>query len=42
MACDVDKTAREFIKKQGFEKEFFHSTGHGVGVDIHEFPKLNY
>ncbi|MCR8684150.1 M24 family metallopeptidase [Campylobacter ureolyticus] len=41
MACDVDKAAREFIKKQCFEKEFFHSTGHGVGVDIHEFPNIN-
>ncbi len=41
LASEVDFAAREFIKKCGFEKEFFHSTGHGVGIDIHEFPVIN-
>ncbi|PSM51566.1 Xaa-Pro dipeptidase, M24 metallopeptidase family [Campylobacter blaseri] len=41
LAKDIDRAAREFIKKQGYEKEFFHSTGHGVGIDIHEFPNIN-
>lgn len=40
-ACDIDRVAREFIGKNGYEKEFFHSTGHGVGIDIHEFPNIN-
>ena len=40
-AKEVDFAAREFIKKCGFEKEFFHGTGHGVGVDIHELPVIN-
>ena len=40
-ASEVDFAAREFIRKAGFEKEFFHSTGHGVGIDIHEFPVIN-
>ncbi|WP_297573800.1 aminopeptidase P family protein [uncultured Campylobacter sp.] len=41
LALDVDRVAREFIKKAGYEKEFFHSTGHGVGIDIHEFPFIS-
>ncbi|NLY03847.1 MAG: aminopeptidase P family protein [Campylobacter sp.] len=40
-ACDVDFVAREFITKNGYAKEFFHSTGHGVGLDIHELPNIN-
>ncbi|QKF64310.1 M24 family metallopeptidase [Campylobacter corcagiensis] len=41
MACEIDAVARDFIKKAGYEKEFFHSTGHGVGLDIHELPNIN-
>ncbi|CAD7288392.1 M24 family metallopeptidase [Campylobacter suis] len=41
MACEVDKAARDVIKKSGYEKEFIHSTGHGVGIDIHELPVIN-
>ncbi len=37
-ASDVDKTARDIITEAGFGKCFGHSTGHGVGLDIHEKP----
>lgn len=37
-ASDVDKTARDIIKASGFGEFFRHSTGHGVGLDIHEQP----
>ncbi|MDR2396003.1 MAG: Xaa-Pro peptidase family protein [Endomicrobium sp.] len=37
----ADKTAREVIKKAGFGDRFIHSTGHGVGVEIHEMPSLS-
>lgn len=37
-ACDVDKTARDIITDAGYGKNFGHSTGHGVGLDIHEAP----
>jgi len=37
-ACDVDKACREVIEKAGFGDFFIHSTGHGVGLDIHELP----
>ena len=39
---DVDRTAREYIRKKGFGKFFNHSTGHGVGIEIHEFPRVYY
>jgi len=40
-AKDVDKTAREFIERKGFDKYFGHGLGHGVGLDVHESPYLN-
>jgi len=40
-ACDIDKAAREVIEKAGFGKYFVHSTGHGVGLDIHELPVIS-
>ncbi|MSN97151.1 M24 family metallopeptidase [Campylobacter sp. FMV-PI01] len=41
LASDIDNVARSFIAKNGYEKAFFHSTGHGVGLDIHEFPNIS-
>jgi Xaa-Pro aminopeptidase len=37
-AGDVDKTCRDVIVDAGFGSEFIHSTGHGVGLQIHEQP----
>lgn len=39
-ACDVDRTAREVISKAGYGRYFGHSLGHGIGLDIHEGPRL--
>lgn len=36
----VDKAARKVLKTHGFEREFVHSTGHGLGLEIHEPPRL--
>lgn len=38
---DGDKFARSVIRDAGYGQYFTHSTGHGVGVEIHEFPNLS-
>jgi len=37
---DIDAVARDVITKAGYGKEFGHSLGHGLGLDIHEQPVL--
>lgn len=39
-AGDVDEAARSVLRKAGLDKWFTHSTGHGVGLEIHEGPRL--
>jgi Xaa-Pro aminopeptidase len=39
-AGKVDRAARQVLKKHGLDKTFTHSTGHGLGLDIHEPPRL--
>lgn len=36
----VDEAARSVLRDAGLEKEFAHSTGHGVGLEIHEGPRI--
>jgi len=40
-ASQVDNLTRSVIEKAGFGKYFIHSTGHGVGIDIHELPIIS-
>jgi Xaa-Pro aminopeptidase len=40
-ACDLDKVARDSIKKAGYEKYFGHGLGHGIGLLIHDNPTIN-
>lgn len=37
---EVDAVARHFLAEHGYEKEFGHATGHGLGLDVHEPPRL--
>ena len=37
---DVDAAARKVLKKAGLGRYFTHSTGHGVGLEIHEGPRV--
>jgi Xaa-Pro aminopeptidase len=39
-AASVDRAARVVLKKQGFDRFFVHSTGHGLGLEIHEAPRI--
>ena len=39
-ARDVDAEARSAIEEGGFGGAFLHGLGHGVGLDIHEMPRL--
>ena len=38
----VDKAGRDFIRKKGYGANFVHGTGHGFGVEIHEYPSITY
>jgi Xaa-Pro aminopeptidase len=37
---DVDDAARSVLRKNKLGRFFTHSTGHGVGLEIHEAPRL--
>jgi Xaa-Pro aminopeptidase len=36
----IDRAARKTLQKKGLAKYFTHSTGHGVGLEIHEAPRV--
>ena len=37
---EVDEAARKLLKKINLDRYFTHSTGHGVGLEIHEPPRI--
>jgi Xaa-Pro aminopeptidase len=36
----VDAATRKVLRSYGLDKAFIHSTGHGLGLEIHEAPRL--
>ncbi len=39
---DVDSACRNYIEEQNYGKYFIHSTGHGIGLEVHELPIVSY
>ncbi len=39
-ASDLDLACRNYIEEKGYAKNFIHTTGHGLGIDIHEPPSI--
>lgn len=37
----IEKKARDLIEKHGFKDQFVHSLGHGVGLEVHENPRIS-
>jgi Xaa-Pro aminopeptidase len=38
---ECDKTARSIFRRAGWEKHFVHSLGHGLGLEVHEGPRIS-
>jgi len=38
--AELDAICRDYISQKGFGKYFIHSTGHGIGMEIHELPVI--
>lgn len=38
---DIDRTAREIITSADYGDYFPHRIGHGLGIDVHEFPSMS-
>lgn len=41
LSSSLDEVARSRIEAHGFGEYFIHNLGHGVGIDVHEPPKLS-
>jgi Xaa-Pro aminopeptidase/Xaa-Pro dipeptidase len=39
---DVDSACRKYIEEKNYGQYFIHSTGHGIGLEVHEFPTISY
>lgn len=39
---DVDAACRKFIDDKNYGQYFIHSTGHGIGLEVHELPTVSY
>ncbi len=37
---DVDSAVRKVLSRYGYDRYFIHSSGHGVGIEVHEHPRI--
>jgi Xaa-Pro aminopeptidase len=40
-AVECDAALRYVLREYGYEEYFVHSTGHGIGLDVHEPPQIS-
>lgn len=40
--AELDSIARDYITEKGYGDAFGHSTGHGIGLEVHEGPGINF
>lgn len=38
---EVDEIARSYLREHGLDKFFTHSLGHGIGINVHEHPRIS-
>ncbi len=41
-AKDIDDTVRDYIDQHNYKDEFIHTSGHGLGLEIHEPPSISW
>mgnify|MGYP000468807250 CR=1 FL=1 len=41
-SVQIDRAARSFIRDSGYGEYFGHGTGHGVGLQVHELPRISW
>ncbi|MGD2169220.1 MAG: Xaa-Pro peptidase family protein [Chlamydiota bacterium] len=39
---DLDRVAREVMAEEKIEELFLHSLGHGIGIEVHEYPRIKW
>ena len=39
---DIDFACRKYIDEKNYGQYFIHSTGHGIGLEVHELPTISY
>ncbi len=40
--AELDAVARDYITEKGYGEQFGHTTGHGLGLEVHEGPSISY
>jgi Xaa-Pro aminopeptidase len=41
LAVELDRVARQYLEERGFAKLFVHSLGHGLGLRVHDLPRVS-